>query len=86
VTFESRSLVVSLQIVGKGAQGQVVEIAGNQAVDDADAVRVSGTVEIRSDVGQPLVTTIGEQGWFAFAPSPRGRSGSCAVPPATQPS
>jgi hypothetical protein len=73
VTFESRSLVVSLQILGKGAQGQVVETAGNHAVDDTDGPRVSGTVEIRPEIDQPVVTMIGEHGWFAFASIPRGR-------------
>jgi hypothetical protein len=55
-----------VQILGKGAQGQVIETAGGQA-------RVSGTVEVRSEVDQQEVTTIGEHGWFAFASIPRGR-------------
>jgi hypothetical protein len=73
VTFESNSLVVSLQILGRGAQGQVVEMTGSQAPDEVDVSRVSGTVEIRSDVGQPVVATIREHGWFAFPSIPQGR-------------
>jgi len=71
VTFESRSLVISLQLLPKGAQGQVIDVAEGRPLDGGPGG--PGTVEIRPADGEPVTATIGEHGWFAFDTVPRGR-------------
>ena len=73
VTFESGSLLINLQILIRGAQGQVVEVTSGEAPATDAGPLMSGTVEIRSESAGTAVATIREHGWFAFAASPRGR-------------
>lgn len=76
VTFESRSVVISLRLLPGSAQGQVIDVADGHAAGGparAGGPDGPGTVEIRPAVGEPVTTTIGDEGWFTFDTVPRGR-------------